>query len=307
MDRFYYSATISDFNLTDELQILGALSRQNEFVLEQTQKDAWREQIRILKNTLPSYQGKIYFEYSIPRMGRRIDVVLLIGAVIFVLEFKVGEKEYLSSNVDQVWDYALDLKNFHETSHKPYIAPVLIATRAKSIEVSLSFSDHTDNLFEPIKCNESGLLDVIQKVLSAAPEIPINILEWEAGQYQPTPTIIEAAMALYNGHNVEEISRSDADEINISVTSELIKRLIEKSKDKGQKSICFVTGVPGAGKTLVGLNIASKPVEDKKQVLNNVFLSGNGPLVMVLREALARDKVRFEKENGRRIKKSVAL
>jgi hypothetical protein len=113
-------------------------------------------------------------------------------------------------------------------------------------------------------------------------------------------------MALYNHHSVSEISRSDASAINLSTTSNSISEIIEISRAKSQKSICFITGVPGAGKTLVGLNIATTHI-DKKNELYSVFLSGNGPLVSILREALARDKVNREREAGHRIKKHEAL
>src|SRR5258706_13580728 len=153
MRREYYSDTLSDFLKRNNNEILGKLAQGNDFALEQTQRDAWLEEIRILKNVLHPYNGSIYFEYSIPRMGKRIDVVLVIGSVIFVLEFKVGEKEFASYAVDQVWDYALDLKNFHETSHAVYIAPVLIATKANVDIPIISTSIHNDKLIIPIKCN----------------------------------------------------------------------------------------------------------------------------------------------------------
>ena len=132
MNRAYYSDTIHNFLNTPSDGILGKLTRGNDFSLEQTQRDAWLEEIEILSEALRPYQGAIYFEYSIPRMGKRIDTVVLIGPVIFVLEFKAGEKEFLSYAIDQVWDYALDLQNFHETSHTHFVAPVLIATKAQA-------------------------------------------------------------------------------------------------------------------------------------------------------------------------------
>jgi shikimate kinase len=287
---------------TSSNEILGILTHTSSFSLEQTQRDAWLEEIGILKDTLHQYEGSIYFEYSIPRMGKRIDVVLLIDSVIFVLEFKVGEKEFQAYAVDQVWDYALDLKNFHETSHNVFIAPVLLATKAKVGTVSISATSHNDKLLYPIRCNAELLNKVIDNVLRFSDGEEINPIAWEAGRYQPTPTIIEAAMALYNGHSVRDISRSDANAINLSQTSDAISEIIEFSKLKSVKSICFVTGVPGAGKTLVGLNIATKHI-DKENELYSVFLSGNGPLVSILREALTRDKFQREKERGQKVKK----
>ena len=302
MRRAYYSDTISDFQNRNNDEILGKLAQGNDFSLEQTQRDAWLEEIRILKQVLQPYKGSIYFEYSIPRMGRRIDVVLIISSVIFVLEFKVGEKEFPTYAIDQVWDYALDLKNFHETSHHSFIAPILIATNARANSAVISTTLHNDKLLIPIKSNEGLLSQVLADVLNFADGDEINSTLWESGRYQPTPNIIEAAMALYSGHSVQEISRSDASAINLSQTSDAVSEIIQFSKENSVKSICFVTGVPGAGKTLVGLNIATKHI-DKDNDLYSVFLSGNGPLVDILREALARDKVQRGKERGQKVKK----
>ncbi|HEY5730687.1 MAG TPA: hypothetical protein VIS72_11585 [Anaerolineales bacterium] len=207
MRREYYSDTIANFLKTSSNEILGKLAQSSEFALEQTQRDAWLEEIRILQNILQPHKGSIYFEYSIPRMGKRIDVVLLIGSAILVLEFKVGEKEFTSYAIDQVWDYSLDLKNFHETSHECFIAPILIATKAKVDTAIVSTTSHNDKLLFPIKSNEALLSQVIDDVLRFVDGNEINPLQWESGRYQPTPTIIEAAMALYSGHSVSEISR----------------------------------------------------------------------------------------------------
>ena len=306
MQREYYSDSIADFRETSPNEILGILAKNNEFPLEQTQRDAWLEEINILQKALLHFKGAIYFEYSIPRMGKRIDVVLLIGPAIFVLEFKIGEKEFLSYAIDQVWDYALDLKNFHESSHAHLIAPILIATKAKSVLPVVSATGQNDKLLIPIKCNVELLDQVISEVLHFAEDVTIDRTQWESGRYCPTPTIVEAAMALYNGHSVSDISHSDASAINLSDTSDAVSEIIRLSKEKSYKSICFVTGVPGAGKTLVGLNIATTHI-NKNTELYSVFLSGNGPLVAILREALARDKVKHEKEFGHKIKKNEAM
>lgn len=302
MKRSFYSDTISNFLKTTSEHILGILASKNEFSLEQTQRFAWELEIKILKEALNKYQGKIFFEYSIPRMGRRIDVVLIIKNVIFVLEFKVGEKEFLLNASDQVLDYSLDLKNFHETSHQHLIAPVLIATEAKDVISIVSPTPHNDNLLFTIKTNTVLLEEVIKDVLQFAEGEDINHDIWEAGRYSPTPTIIEAAMALYNGHNVAEITKSGAEATNLTETSTALKEIIFQSKERKEKAICFVTGVPGAGKTLVGLDIATKHL-DKENDLTSVFLSGNGPLVAILREALTRDKFQREREQGKKVKK----
>jgi DUF2075 family protein len=285
MKRSYYSSTVKDFLNTNDSQILGELTIHHSFDLEEYQKIAWRNQINILKQQLNGLEGQIYFEFAIPRMGKRVDNILIIGSNIYVIEFKVGEKEFPKHAIDQVLDYALDLKNFHEGSHSERLIPILISTNGKSFENEVEPFD--DLLFRPILCNSENIRYNILKCLSFSGSI--DPFEWENSRYKPTPTIVEAAQALYKGHNVKEISRSDSGAINLSRTSSCISGIIEASKKNGYKSICFITGVPGAGKTLAGLNIANermKTAEDE----HAVFLSGNGPLVKVLREALARNE-----------------
>jgi hypothetical protein len=305
MNRAFYSDLIETFLKTKADEILGLLARNNDFGLEPTQRNAWLEEISILQSVLLPLKGSIYFEYSIPRMGQRIDVVLLIGPAIFLLEFKIGDQDFKSYAVDQVWDYALDLKNFHESSRDYLIAPILIATKATHAAPVVATTPHRDSLLLPIKTSTQLLGSVIEDVLRFAEGLPVDRTLWETGRYCPTPTIIEAALALYSGHSVTDISRSDASAINLSQTSESISSIIEVSKATSHKAICFVTGVPGAGKTLVGLNMATTHI-DKTSDLYSVFLSGNGPLVAILREALARDKVRRAKEKGRKIRKGAA-
>ena len=260
MNRAFYSNTITGFLNSSTEEIFGILALRNEFALEQIQRDVWLEEIKILKEILLPFRnnGLIYLEFSIPRMGQRIDAVIIIGAVIFILEFKIGEKEYNSYAVDQVMDYALDLKNFHESSHEQFIAPVLVATKAKHSYTAISATPHNDKLLYPIKSNVELLSNVIENVLKFCDGEEIDKVTWEKGHYRPTPTIIEAARALYFGHSVDEISRNDASSINITRTCEEIFSIIDYSSNKLRKSICFVTGVPGAGKTLVGLDIANK-------------------------------------------------
>lgn len=302
MTRSFYSSSISNFLSSSYENIIGQLADNNEFSLEQTQRFAWREQIKILKEALLNYDGKIFFEYSIPRMGRRIDAVVLIKNTIFVLEFKIGEREFLASSMDQALDYALDLKNFHETSHRHLIAPVLIATAAENATPIISLTPHNDNILFVIRTNVSLLKEVISDVLLFADGENIDVETWEAGRYSPTPTIIEAAMALYSGHNVAEITKSGAEAKNLTETSSALEEIIRRGKQNHEKAICFVTGVPGAGKTLVGLDIATKHL-DKGNDLSSVFLSGNGPLVAILREALTRDKYDREKARGKKVRK----
>ena len=306
MNRAYYSDTIYQFLDKSPDEVLGQLTRgagADGWAVETTQNSAWLEQIRILKEILAPYRnrGAVYFEYSIPRLGKRIDVLAIIESVVFVLEFKVGKDEFTAYAIDSVYDYALDLKNFHETSHAPPIAPIAIPTHARTEVARIAYTAHGDNVMLPMRATPESLGETIRRVLAFAGGASIDTAAWEAGRYHPTPTIIEAAMALYGGHKVEEISRKDAGDENLAVTSNTVDEIIKTSKSNSWKSICFVTGVPGAGKTLVGLDIATKHY-DKDSELYSVFLSGNGPLVAVLREALALDKVRREKEKGARMK-----
>lgn len=303
MTRSYYSNTISDFLQDDETRILGQLSLHHNHALEDLQKNAWIKQIKILKDTLRNIDnGQIYFEFSIPRMGKRVDNILIINDLIFVLEFKVGDTQYQKHSIEQAVDYCLDLQNFHEGSHHEKLIPVLISTKAETIENIFSV---TDNLFDPLKANQQNLGEVISRALLQSNGRQINAVDWENSIYKPTPTIIEAAQALYKGHNVKEISRHDAGAINLSKTTDCINNIIETAKRENKKSICFLTGVPGAGKTLAGLNIANERMQADEDE-HAVFLSGNGPLVDVLREALTRDEVATSKENGEPLTKKVA-
>jgi DUF2075 family protein len=308
-NRAYYSDTIAGFVQATESEVLGRLAAAVPANIVVTQRDAWAAQIRVLASALSPYadRGKIYFEFSVPRLGKRIDVLLLIDHVLFVVEFKVGERVFSQADTDQVFDYALDLKNFHETTHEIPVAPVLIATEARPVAALLvAYTNHNDWLLQPIHASKEQIGSAIEAVLEHCEGPQIDVRAWEEGRYSPTPNVVEAATALYAGHSVAEISRSDAGAINLTRTSDRICEVIADAGQHSRKAICFVTGVPGAGKTLVGLNIATKHI-DRESQLYSVFLSGNGPLVAILREALARDKVRRETEAGRRQRKGAAM
>ncbi len=289
----YFNAPVEEFLRTPDEAVLGALTKAHHHSLEHQQRNAWLAEIEILKEVLAENpRGHMFFEFSIPRMGKRADTILLRNGIIFVVEFKVGSGSFDQAAIDQVHDYALDLKNFHLGSHELPIVPVLVATKANAKPEQALWAP--DGVAAPVLVGVSGLapaLDV-QRPLSAS-EAPLETSFWRAAGYRPTPTIIEAAEALYRSHNVEEISRSDAGAKNLKATSDRIAEVIEASKSQSRKSICFITGVPGAGKTLAGLNIAAKRAE-RHEDEHAVFLSGNGPLVDVLREALARDQVARE-------------
>ena len=220
------------------------------------------------------------------------------------MEFKCGDVNYRQSTSDQVCDYALDLRNFHKESLDKLLVPIMIPTEASAMPCVIC--EH-ERILEPICCNASNIANAIHAVTSHYNDEPdFDYNKWETSAYYPTPTIVEAAQALYQGHNVHDITRSDAGAENLTVTTDEINKIIDYSKKEKRKSICFVTGVPGAGKTLVGLNIAIER-SNAETGERAVFLSGNYPLVTVLQEALARDEVVQKAQQNNRISKATAL
>ena len=308
----YYDNFINFVN-ENEMSILGMLNDNYHGDALTTTREAWKGEIRIMQRLLSRLQdrnGQIVFEYDIPRLGKRIDVVLLYKGIVFCLEFKVGESKILEADIDQVLDYALDLKNFHKFSEDKIIAPILVATNYKNHSTEIKGSVYDDGVINPLITGENGLFELITKVIDRHPyEMPINE-NWIISPYAPTPTIIEAARSLYENHSVEDITRHEADKVSTDRTIAYVLNVINKSKRDQKKSICFVTGVPGAGKTLVGLDVAIKqtyqgnnePVKEE----GAVYLSGNGPLVAVLTEALARDNIKKCRERNEKKNKSDA-
>jgi hypothetical protein len=305
MKAAYYQASFSVFLAAEPAAILGELAQAHGFTLEQQQRNAWLEQIAIMKQSVQFLDcGHILFEFAIPRIGKRADVVLVLDRTVVVVEFKVGSVNFDRHAIEQVHDYALDLKNFHRNSHSLPIVPVLVATQAKAASLQ-SLEWAADRVANPILSNADQMRDVLDQLVTAVAAEPIDFEAWLSSGYQPTPTIVEAAQALYQAHGVEEIARSDAGAQNLGLTSSCIAQIIECSKGQHRKSICLVTGVPGAGKTLAGLNIATKRAQEHSDE-HAVFLSGNGPLVAVLREALARDESTREKTQKTEAHRKVA-
>lgn len=305
-NRYFYYSRIRDFLVESVDSIFGKLSKNDEFDTLSTQKFAWTIEINLLKSVLKEYEkedGWIVFEYTIPRIGKRIDVVVLIRERVFVIEFKAGEEKYNRQDVDQVLDYALDLKNFHQGSVDRVIVPVLVATDSVEYASNYQFSQYNDGVYQPILTNSEKLSEVFHNIndtnLQKA-EYKTSLSDWVRSRYAPTPTIIEAASALYTQHSVADITRHEAEGAQLEQTTKYVMQVIQMTKNRGEKSICFVTGVPGAGKTLVGLNVAIQQSEHEYNGKRDlaVYLSGNGPLVKVLTEALARDKKRQENNLG---------
>jgi hypothetical protein len=300
--RAWYHASIAQFLRADIETVLASLVANSGFDVLLTQRDAWLAQILLLREQLAGVEGSIFFEFSIPRMGRRIDVVVLTGPVVFPIEFKVAATTFDRSAIEQVWDYALDLKNFHQASHDRAIAPILVVTESRT---SQTFSPHadSDSVYRPIACGPTDLRRAVNSILSLCQGDTIDPDRWYDAPYHPTPTIIEAARTLYAHHSVDEIARSDAGAENLRVTSGHLEQIVAEAKAAKRKVICFVTGVPGAGKTLVGLNLAAR--RDRADPDSPVvYLSGNRPLVAVLREALTRDEVERQRILGNRVRKN---
>lgn len=312
MTHCLYHATIHEFLQQTPEALLGTFVNNYHGVAMTTTNEAWADEIHIMQEVLLPWKdedGQVIFEYDIPRLGKRIDVVLLLRGLIFCLEFKVGEREMLQSNIEQVLDYALDLKNFHLLSQNRTIVPILIPTRFQSSSNEFRPSVYDDSIYNPLVTGANGLQQLIADVLAhagaTAPDPSLGA-DWIISPYSPTPTIIEAAKRLYENHSVEDITRHEADKVSTDRTIAYILDVIKTSREKGEKSICFVTGVPGAGKTLVGLDVAVKQSYQNGEKLSEdegaVYLSGNGPLVAVLTEALAIDnqkkcQARGEKKN----------
>lgn len=304
--RYYYSATIDDFLSQNNNEILVKLALAAQHDINDETKRSWLEEIDSLKEILPEYRGRgsVYLEYNIPRMGSRADVVLIIDGIIFVLEYKTLKQKVTHAAVLQVWDYALDLKNFHDATHSLCVIPIVVAPSEKDNRCKFDLFPYKDHVYAPLCSNQKGLIECLNTVLKDDKvrelQQPMDNDAWANSGYNPTPTIIEAAVALYNHHNVEEITRHDAD---LDKTIECVAEVVKKCKKEKRKAICFVTGVPGAGKTLIGLQTAIS--YDKEDETKAVYLSGNFPLVEVLQESLARDYVRQEMEKYNDVIKAV--
>lgn len=309
MSRCLYDSSFTDFLNTDDNTIFGVLCDRYHGEALTTTREAWKSEISIMKDVLVRFankDGQIIFEYDIPRLGKRVDVVLLFEGIVFCVEFKVGESRILESDIDQVLDYALDLKNFHKFSEDRIIAPILVATNYRNSSTNIQMSVYDDRVVNPLVSGKAGVSHLISEVLRCFPnETSVNP-NWIISPYAPTPTIIEAAKTLYENHSVENITRHEADKVSTDKTIEYILDVIQRSKLNQEKSICFVTGVPGAGKTLVGLDVAIKQTyQGQNEPVKNegaVYLSGNGPLVAVLTEALAQDNHKKCKAKGEKKK-----
>ena len=283
----FYSAPVNAFLAATDEAIYAPLAGPHGYTLRPEQLAAWHQQLPVLRTALAGVDGWVHLEFDIPRLGRRVDAVLVTDKAVVPIEFKVGAKKFEQLDYEQAWDYGLDLKNFHAPSHAAPIFPILCATEATEPEKRWR-RPHPDGVRPPFCANAATLNRAIQQAIHKSPTTVVDPATWGRGNYSPTPTIIEAARSLYARHTVHDITRSDAGAVNLAATSGCIERIITAAKAGRRKAIVFVTGVPGAGTTLVGLNVATRHGK-RSDAAHAVFRSGNGPLVAVLREALARD------------------
>ena len=284
--KVYYSSEISKI-INNKEKILNELSTNSDFDVTGLQYQAWQQELDLLEKTLFDKSGHILLEVVIPRLGKRIDSVLFIDGKLLLLEFKGGDSTFENQALTQLLDYALDLKNFHEGSYKLDIIPILVDI--KTDKKSIVYEKFDDGIYMPSILGASTFKEGLEEILKNTKSSNININDWINSSYRPTPNIIEAAQSMYLFHDVKNITYSEAGKTNLDKTTNTVNDIIDLSVKNKTKSIIFVTGVPGSGKTLAGLNIAnSRQSYDNKQ--HAVFLSGNGPLVEVLQEALARDE-----------------
>lgn len=287
--KAYYCNSIPGFIKDSSASIVGQLVRHS-FEINKEQSDAWDKQIHDLQTRLEvcHMEGDIIFEYDIVRLGKRIDVILLIRHMVFSLEFKNGKNVFTAQDAQQAEDYAIDIKNFHKESEDLYVCPILIATEAPKYSKPQSIDCYPDKQIHLQRENIDTLVEKLREIVERyGSDDPLDFEKWFNSPYHPTPTIIAAAVEAYTTHDISEIANSEAGQEDIDNCEKKLGEIIDYAKANKKKCVCFVTGVPGAGKTLVGLDVVSKNLKAGKENLS-VYLSGNGPLVEVLRAALTK-------------------
>ncbi len=298
--KAYYWNSIPGFINESSSSIIGQLVRRS-FEINKEQTDAWENQIKELQTRLENCEmkGDIIFEYDIVRLGKRIDVILLIKRMVFSLEFKNGKNVFTAQDAQQAEDYALDIKNFHKESENLYVCPILIATDAPKYKSEQSLGCYPDG---QIHLQRENMETVIPKVMKLTglygDDEEIDFNRWFNSRYHPTPTIIAVAVEAYTTHDISEIANSEAGQDDIDRCETKINEIIDYARTNKKKCICLVTGVPGSGKTLVGLDVVARNLSKGDENLS-AYVSGNGPLVEVLREALkksTRQKRRLTRE-----------
>jgi DUF2075 family protein len=310
----YIDTSIKDFLNTSTGELLANLHQAyaNDGFSKQytTQSIAWEISIDLIKHELRQNldlndisDWRILLELPLYRLRKRIDLVIAGNKFVAIVEIKIGSEVFLSTDKAQAQEYALDLRDFHEYSSDIPLIPVLWCTEAT--EQSLQKINIDSGVLDPvIRIGKGQFKNLIATLVTSSTDAAIKVKSnWGQGAYKPVPSVIVAATAIFSGHGVEEITRSDA--VNLQEASANIVNLIEEAKLSKQRYLIFLTGVPGSGKTLAGLNVVHQTdqIEGRKSG-DVVYLSGNTPLVTVLREALTEDEHARLKREKTTIKKS---
>lgn len=297
--RAFFSSSVAEFCRTDPAAIIGRLSSRHVAfhpAAEGEQVRAWEREIEILADALRNIEGgwSVLLEAPLLRLGKRLDAVLLGPGLVIVIEFKIGASTYGAADRFQTERYAQCLRDFHAASQARLIVPILCAEQASQTPLTIKIVDGVCDL---LLTNSVTLADAIQLAAGRADHAaePLSAIDFDNSAYRPTPTIVEAAQALYAGHQISEIGRGDATDAELQAASACLRKIAADAEAQSSKVICFVTGAPGAGKTLLGLDLALK---SRSGLRPAALLSGNRPLVHVLTEALAADQA--ERTGGRK-------
>jgi hypothetical protein len=245
-----YAASVAVFVGANPAEVLGVLAAAHPHdQLDAEQTRAWQVEVALLQKALAGLDGWVFLEFDVPRLGSRIDAVLIAGPAVMPIEFKVGERRFTVNDLNQVWDYALDLKNFHQASHDAPILPMLVATEAELADAVWA-PPSSDDVWPPRRVSADVIRVAVEDALGFITGPVLDGDVWGRARYQPTPTIVQAARALYAGHTVDAIARNDAGARNLHETSTAIDEIIHRSEQNDEKALILVTGVPGVGRPL---------------------------------------------------------
>jgi hypothetical protein len=299
----YYCSSVREFLGHDQKQVAAELSAHTDELnlnLRPATIVSWKRTTTILNRAFRKIVDHhpaagdwgLLLEYDIPRRNRRIDCVILAGALIIVVEFKTGRSRKEWEARRQAEHYALELRDFHRESRNRILIPVVATSAGLPFNAPDELQIH-ELVSRVLIANERTLDEAISCAVSKTEGIsqgaPIDVACWNRSAYEPVPNIIEAAQMLFANHSVREILDAHADVSDLTKTTDQLVAAISRARERQRKVICFVTGVPGAGKTLAGLNLIHNPRLTQEANAPAAFLSGNVPLVKVVSEALARD------------------
>jgi hypothetical protein len=299
----FYRNSVSGFLSADPAAILGDLNLQSRHAvssLRLTTVVSWERTVSVLREALQQVTAQIpaaarwgvLLEYEIPRRDCRIDCVLLAGELVIVLEFKTGAAESPAAAKRQVEHYAIELRDFHKESRDKTIVPVAVLSNARILQPRQA--EITGDLVKAVQAVgdatlATALLDLAITCKDNLERHQIDLAGWDGSAYAPIPNIVEAAQMLFAHHSVRDIKHAHAETFNLTRTTDVLTEAVRRAQRDRRKLVCFVTGVPGAGKTLAGLHAVHSPELMRDGRPAGAFLSGNGPLVKVVTEALALD------------------